>query len=228
MTHDHPTSNPEGVILAALAAMNTEDWHGLAALCDPQSLRIFKNRTMDILEMLRSDCEAPGDLPEVVAGSSYDDGDGDFQLYLRHEIAGVSSIEEVREMDPGKVFTRWIQAHSFRPRPGDAADPADEDASGQKIVWSYTYDVLGSVPDGDDIAHVVIRSPREESLPPENTDDGVQLREDLREYLTALSHWGEPLFITCCRQPDGSWRMVPRRNLFLFDSASTVDVANTG
>ncbi len=224
MTNAPTTSTPEAVISAAFAAMNTEDWHGLAALCDPQSLRIFKNRTLNILEMLRSDCDTPGDLPDVAAANSFGP-EPDFLSYLRFEIAGVSSIDEVREMNPGKVFTRWVQARSFRPRTGDD-DSTGGDAKRQKTVWSYTYYVLGSVRDGNDIAHVVVRLPREESLPPENASEGVQLSADVREYLTALSHWGEPLSITCCLQSDRSWRMIPRRNLFLFDSATTVEVGS--
>ena len=219
------TATPEAVVSAAFAAMNTEDWQGVAALCDPQGLRIFKNRTLNILEMLQSDCETQGDLPDVVAGDSFDP-EPDFLTYLRFEIAGVSSIDEVRQMDPGKVFTRWIQARSFRPR-SDDDDTGAADGNQQKTVWAYTYFVLGSVQDGNGIAHVVIRSPREESLPPENPSDGVQLAPEVREYLQALSRWGEPLFITCCIQPDGSWRMIPRRNLFLFDSVATVDVQST-
>lgn len=225
-TPDPAPGTPEAVVTAAFAAMNTEDWHGLVTLCDPQSLRIFKNRTLDILEMIRSDCDTPGDLPDVAAGNSYD-AEPDFLSFLRLEIAGVSSIEEVREMDPGKVFARWIQAKSFRPRAGEE-DPTDENAKRQRTVWSYTYFVLGSVRDGEDIAHVVVRSPRHESVPPDDGHDGVQLPADLREYLTALSRWGDPLFITCCLQPDRSWRMVARRNLFLFDSPASVDILRTG
>jgi hypothetical protein len=220
MTNDPSTRTPEAVVSAAFVAMNTEDWHGVAALCDPQGLRIFKNRTLNILDMLNSDCDSPGDLPDIASANSYDH-DSDFQSHLRLEVAGVSSIDEVRAMDPGKLFTRWVQAKSFRPRNGDH-DAADEPVKGEKTVWSYTYLVLGSVRDGDGIAHVVIGSPRADSVTVDHTDDGVQLSPDLEEYLTALNHWGEPLFITCCLQPDGSWRMIPRRNLFLFDSITSV------
>ena len=225
MPNNPATNSPDAVVSAAFAAMNTEDWQAVAALCDPQGLRIFKNRTLEILEMLQSDCETPRDLSDIVGSNSYDP-EPDFLSYLRLEVAGVSSVEEVREMESGKVFTRWIQAKSFRPRSG-ADDAADVDVKRQKRVWAYTYVVLGSVRDGDDIAHVVIRLPREEFMAPETTEDGVNLSPDLREYLTAVNHWGDPIFITCRLQPDASWRMIPRRNLFLFDSVASVDVTST-
>src|SRR5690242_4883983 len=111
-------TNPVKVVDAAFQALNLEDWAGLADLCDPVSLRAFKR------EMLEEFCGSSDrdestheidvveeDDPEIRAAIEHDLAilreSWDPAERVRREFASVDSVDELREMEPGKMFARW-------------------------------------------------------------------------------------------------------------------------
>lgn len=221
-------SSPEDVVAEAFAAINMDDWNGLTALCDPLSLAVFKKQTIDSLIDL-ADCYdlAEGD-PEFDAMDRIR-YEADPVWFLRYEVAGVSSIDEVKEMDPGRVFVRWLQAKSRWPEDtqGDAAFEkvgASPDR-GARRIRSYRYKILGSVPDGPDIAYVLFR-PAEafcDIYPDAYQECLKQWTEDERRFMAAVHNRGDPS-VVICRKSGGSWQIIAKRNFFLFDSLDVVEV----
>lgn len=94
---------PEDALVAAFAAISTEDWHGLTMLCDPVSLPVFKRQTVRILSEFAQACEMEREFGEE---------EFDFDEFLLSEVAGASSLDDVKEMDAGRLFAR----HRFRRR----------------------------------------------------------------------------------------------------------------
>lgn len=226
---------PEGVVAAAFAAINTEDWHGLTALCDPLSLAVFKKQTIDSLVDL-ADCDDPAaDDPEFDPMESIR-YEADPTFFLRYELTGVSSIDEVREMDPCRVFVRWLQARSPSGWSGDSSkDSQYEKARAaalnprERKVRSYRYRILGAVPDGPDIAYVLFR-PSETfcDIYPESYKECLnQWSEDERRFMAAVHNRGDPS-VVICRKSSGSWQIVAKRNFLLMDSIDVVEIGPGG
>ncbi|MEO8578004.1 MAG: hypothetical protein ABI556_14945 [Gemmatimonadales bacterium] len=208
--------NAEDVVTAAFAAINAEDWHELAMLCDPASLSIFKRETLDLLSEYDDGFELENDFGDVP----------DLAEMLRFEMANVSSIEEAKAMDPGRVFARWIQAHSisyFSGKDDQEVACARRDGDRPRIVRSYKYAVLGSVADAPDIVDVIYRStdPLSELYSIAYEKRLGKLSEDERR-IVELIHHRDPLVVTCRKQRDGSWKIIAKRDFILIDSVEFV------
>jgi hypothetical protein len=233
---------PEEVVDAAFEALNLEDWAGLADLCDPVSLRAFKR------EMLEDFC-VPNDRDEATREDDPDDEDDpeiraaiehDLALMrewlnpanrLRAEFSSVETVDELREMDPGKMFTRWLQAkkperHVERDRDASEDWKRQKTSASDKMTRTYHYTTLGSVLDGDKIAYVVYRNSKkpndvypgvldewESSVP----KDEVELARDTRY----LRH---PMVATCRKQNDGSWRLIASSHFSLVGTLQAVEL----
>jgi len=225
---------PEDVVSAAFAAINLEDWHCLSALCDPLSLALFKKQTIDSLVELEDCHDLAADDPSFDAMEKIR-YESDPTYFLRYELAGVSSIDEVREMDPGRVFVRWLQARSpasWRETP--EADSTHEKTRyapgcGERTIRSYRYAILGSVADGPDIAYVLFR-PAEtvcDIYPDAYKECLERWSEEERRFMAAVHNRGDPC-VVICRKSGGSWQIIAKRNFFLMDSIDVVEVRGDG
>lgn len=211
--------NPEELLAAVFAALNTEDWHTLTTLCDPLGLTIFKRHTLRLLSRYAEDCDT---------GDEFSDGFGNEEVHLvdilRFEVAGVESFREIEEMDAGRVFVRWLQARIFKNRIEPWRQGSEESA--HRTVRSYKYSVLGSVADGEEFVHVIYRQTIDLSeWHPEIYDNGWKERSDEeRAFVESMHQRGDPSVVVCRRQSDGSWKMIPKRTFWLFDSEDVVEV----
>ena len=223
-------NSPEDVVAAAFAAINTEDWHGLTALCDPLSLAVFKKQTIDsLIDLAECYDVAEGD-PEFDAMERIR-YEADPTWFLRYEVAGISSIDEVKEMDPGRVFVRWLQAKSPAQWPDDPLENAPYERDrvapnpGERKVRSYRYKILGSVPDGSDIAYVLFRpsEPFCDVYPEAYQECLKRWSDDERRFMAIVHNRGDPS-VVICRNSGESWQIIAKRNFFLFDSLDVVEV----
>ncbi len=217
---------PETVILAVFAAINTEDWHGLSELCDPLSLILFKRFMLRLLSYSAEDDDIDDEFTD-----DFGDDHADFRDRLRFEVSGVESVREIEEMDPGRVFVRWIQARASLLN-GDKVEPWRNggEESARRTVRSYKYSVLGSVPDGDEFVHVLYRPTIDQSeWHPDLYDNAWNERsEEERRFVETMHQRGDPSVAVCRKQSDGSWKMVAKRNFWLFDSVDEIEVRNRG
>ena len=212
---------PEEVVTAMFAALNTDDWHGVTMLCDPLGLVAFKRQTMTILSEFSDDYESDTEFGESTGAMDV----------LRFEVANTSSIEEVREMAPGRVFVRWLQARSL-----SCYDDVDTDhgcrkageLNGQRTVRAYRYSVLGGIADGPDITHVLYRPTVFEAAEYREAYEKrlMDMSEEERRFSVLMQHRGDPCVVSCRKQDDGSWKIVAKRDLLLFDSLDVVKVRN--
>ena len=103
---------PAEVVQAAFDAINLEDWGPLAELCDPVSLRLFKEERLDQATTTfrrfstAADDAFETDLEEIEG--DYDCGFVDTEECLSRELFNVRTLEELREMDPARVLTSSI------------------------------------------------------------------------------------------------------------------------
>jgi len=236
-------TNPVKVVDAAFQALNLEDWAGLADLCDPVSLRAFKREILEEFcgssdrdESTREVDVVEEDDPEIRAAIEHDLAilreSWDPAERVRREFASVDSVDELREMEPGKMFARWLQGQKLE-RQGEHDDDAGEDwkrhsRDFDKTTRAYHYKTLGAVLDGDKIAYVVYRNSRVpndvypgvmdewESTRPE---DEVELAHDTR-YLRY------PMVVTCRKQNDGSWRLIASPHFSLVGRPQVIEVRN--
>lgn len=215
--------NPEDLLAAVFAALNTEDWHTLATLCDPVGLAIFKRHTLRLLSRYAEDCDT---------GDEFSDDFGDDGVHLvdilRLEVAGVESFREIEEMDAGRVFVRWLQARIFKNKIEPWRQGSEE--GDLRTVRSYKYSALGSVADGDEFAHVIYRQIIDLSeWHPEIYDKAWKERsDDERGFVEAMHQRGDTSVAVFRRQSDRSWKMVPKRTFWLFDSEDVVEVRGNG
>ncbi len=211
--------NPEELVAAVFAALNTEDWHTLTTLCDPMGLAIFKGHTLRLLSRYAEDCDT---------GDEFSDGFGNEEVHLvdilRFELAGVESYREIEEMDAGRVFVRWLQARTFKNRIEPWRQGSEESA--HRTVRSYKYSVLGSVADGEEFVHAIYRQTIDLSeWHPEIYDNVWKERSDEeRGFVEAMHQRGDPSIAVCRRQSDGLWKMIPKRTFWLVDSEDVVEV----
>lgn len=217
---------PVDVVTAAFAAINLEDWHTFIGLCDPLSLAVFKRQTVRYLGMLDDELEHSDD-PLGLEGDDSSSYSVEPEFLVRHEIAGARSVDDIREMDPGRVFVRWIQARSFyRDRDlEDGRGPEKDEPDRKRNVVGYRYAVLGSVPVHPSFAYVLAcstdGSPGTDFLA--GNEHFKEWPDDERRYFCDMCQRSDPLVVECRRIEDGSWRIVARRSFFVMDSLEAVD-----
>jgi hypothetical protein len=153
---------PEKVVDAAFEALNLEDWARLADLCDPVSLRAFKR------EMLEDFCGS-GDRDESTSEVDVvEEENPEIRAAIEHDIAilrewwsspanrvsnefaSVETVDELREMDPGKMFARWLQARKPALEGDRDRDPGEDwkrqkARASEKTTRAFLHTTLGSV-----------------------------------------------------------------------------------
>jgi hypothetical protein len=235
---------PAEVLDAAFAALNLDDWAGFTDLCDPISLRAFKTETLDFFadesdcyhvdvdDLLDSEPDMPREVAEYEAAKMNRYAEPAHKL--NREFLTVKSVDEIRLMDPARLFVLWLQARSPHKRlelerddeqpweAGAAWDPPI--AEGVKETRGYRYSVIGSVPDGPDISHVLYRTEHgiEKIFAEEYAEWLGQRPSDEQELAHQLHHHATPEFAICRRQSDGSWKLVAQRYLMLVSSLQRI------
>jgi hypothetical protein len=229
--------SPPHLLEAAISALNLDDWAGFAGLFDPVSLRVFKH---DVLETYLEEeehfhfdaddlLEHEPDMPRAAAEyqASQMNQVTSKAHRLKRDFLTVNSVNELVDMDAGKMFALHLQ--SLSPYRRAALEPVDEEPweadsaweqpvdDGKKLTQAYRYSVVGSIQDGPDIAHVMYRD--------ENTADkifpeeyAVKLAErpaDEQELTRQLHHHPHFQFATCRKQADGTWRLIADRWMML-------------
>jgi hypothetical protein len=221
---------PEDVVRAVFDAMNLSDWAGMAALFDEVSLRAFKHEQLD-------DYDHPLEF-ELELDEYMESHPGITELEAKERIARlehitsvahrlnrdflvIKSVDELREMDAGRVFALYVQANAPHRRmelEPDDGQPWEKEAEwepangneNRKQTRAYRHSVIGHILDGENIAHVLYRDEHTVAkIFPEEYGEWLNGRpEDERLLAAELHHRSTPHFATCRRQADGTWRMI--------------------
>lgn len=237
-------SHPSQVVVDAVAAIERGDWKAFIALCDPVSIRRFKNELVwqfsdhgyappITVEDLMS--EMP-DLPREVAEynltrmNRYRDPVERLQL----ELSTVSSVDELQSLDPSEVLIRWLQSRMPQ-REDEFSVRTWEPSSGMGVteirklsqeeldndfIYKPEYVVLGSVRDGEELAHVVCRHADQHDRDDEEQSEDYTTPSDEAELNCVIQNRVHMLTALCRRQPDGAWRLIAERNLFFLPMMS--------
>lgn len=215
--------DPEALFHAAIAAYDAEDWNGLAGMCDPVSLSLFRTQTVEpflnprpegrltVEDYLRHAPDMPREVAEYNVARI--NADSDPETRLKRDFPTVRSVEELLGMSPREVYAAWLLGVSWRMQlerqveegqlPRAAVDRALEN-----MVPSMRHVVLGVVPDGERIAHIVYRTDDEPGDDPAITDP------DEREFhLDTRVRMGVSVS-TCRKGTDGVWRLIADHGLF--------------
>jgi hypothetical protein len=242
---------PVDVLNAAFAALNFDDWAGFTALCDPVSLRAFKREIIhgyesdELLNALTVDAddlmETEPDMPREAA--EYKAAQMNKIVSVEHRIkkdfVTLSTIDEIRALDPAKLFAHWLKMNSpYRRYEAEVQQGrwADEESWEVESQWEqpddgttketrgYRYSVIGAVMDGDEIAHVLYQSDHglDKIFPEEYAEWMESIPQDEQELEKLLRHRMHPEFATCRRQPDGTWRLVAQQHFIVISSLRRV------
>jgi len=213
--------------------MNLQDWGGLGELCDPVSLRLFKQEILDQAETTfrrfgKSAAEELFDAEEEDLGFDPYEGFIDAGECLSHELADVTTVEQLREMDPARVFARWIQAKTRRQRrilePDNESWQAPAESPPFITAQVFSFTILGCVMDDAGLAHVLYRNDR--NIPPaaaahrNDIKSAADEDDELQRILCVRSY---PVTALCRKQADGSWRLIASSSLYLVPTVELID-----
>ena len=225
-----PASQALDTFRRAADALEKRDWHGVAALCDPISLRVFHRQLVEqfaprtpppestVSELRRHQPDMPPEVAEYQIKQMQ-------QLHaerlsrMEDEVAGVHSVEELRALDPVEACARSLEAHDpehqvrlFLARHRKSGHPRE---LGVYAMPRERLEPIGVVVE-DRFAHVpyrrtsTSRAPaegehRERFLEPYTAEERAWLRDAAGRHVEVA---------TLLRQPDGSWRLCAEHGLF--------------
>ena len=218
--------------------MGERNYDELAALCDPLSLKSFKQEFLDEFCPIISDVVDHSLHPEVeLTEAEY------FEMMqlldpieqLKEALGSATTVDGLSAMDPVRLFAAWLDTKSgdrFTSEP--LRRPWDSEASWnpEDIVTNRKaepkYEVIGCVFDTPDIAHVVYRLElsAKEALPDGYRDWFESAAPAYRDFMSAMHHRGDPSLVTCRRQGDGTWRLVAKKDFMGFGAVSISMVSN--
>ena len=218
--------DPLAVFRAAVTAINAEDWIGAAALVDPVSLRVFHRhavagltepRPAEVLtveEVLRHARDTPRAVAEDLVARATREADPAYRL--AREFPQITSTEQLEALTPLELFSHWLEGKSQR-RKYQAlvaagrlpAEPLELRSRGS--FGGCPYVPVGSVAEGDALAHVLYRhtllprasrmSTKGARLTPGRPSDEEALEGELAGHTV--------LYVTTLRrQPEGGWRFI--------------------
>lgn len=242
-------SHPSQIITDAVAAIESGDWTAFIDLCDPVSLRRFKN---DLVWQFSDHGYSPPvtvedflsetpEMPRVVAEYNLAQMNRyrDPAVRLSLELSTVSSLKELECLDPSEVLICWLKSRSPRREeefsvktwePSEGLEVTEVSRLSQEeldndVIFKPKYVVLGSVRDGDEFSHVVCRHADDPEWDDEVAEefDEYERPADEGELDRKIRNRTHMLTALCRIQPDGSWRLVAERNLFFLPQMSIVD-----
>jgi hypothetical protein len=234
------TTTPGHLVTSAFMALKSKDYRALARLCDPISLRSFK---AEIVEEFCGECYDDGaeETDSVIPTLELTDEQyvewGQYLDPLRRlkvEFPDVSTIEELSAMEPVDVFASWLEGQSYdrflenhssrEPWEGDDSSWRPDSLQRRRDSGA-DYHIIGCVYDAPDIAHVLYRSRLSAAEVSDAYYDWLaNAPSPHREFMTAMHHRGEPIMVTCRRQPDQSWLLVAKRHFMLFGSLEIIEL----
>ncbi|HEY0997222.1 MAG TPA: hypothetical protein VGD77_14600 [Gemmatimonadaceae bacterium] len=230
------THDPVALVEAAIDAFRREAWDEVPPLCHPASLGAFKAQQVrqydprrkqpafTVEQLLRFD----PDMPRAVAEYNVAQRD----RFLREwqdparALEGITSVEAVRAASPAALFAAWLRAHA----PSRELDRAQRERglSGDAVAQAmaaardqFRFVVLGAVPDGLHVAHVLYRD-----APAQDDGDApdearashdawrAQQTDDEREVTRLVAGAYGPRLVMCLRRPDGAWALHAEQHLF--------------
>ena len=238
-------SHPSQVLTDAVAAIERGDWQAFIALCDPVSVRRFRN---DVVWQLSDHGYSPGvtvedfmsenpDMPRQVAEYNVAQMEQyrDPALRMELEISTVSSLDKLKSLEPHEVLVRWLQSRmpyredefsirKWEPARGmevtEVRRISQEEIEGD-FIYRPPYEILGSVRDGPDFAHVVCRhADRRDHEAEESDSEDYATPPDEAELDRAIRNRVHMLTALCRKQPDGNWLLIAERNLFFLPQMS--------
>jgi hypothetical protein len=241
-------SDPTAVFYSAVHALKAKAWEQAAELCDPASLSLFKRELLSrvhskpsqwtVEQLRRYEPEMPVEVAEyqVAHLNKLSDSRG----ILSDEVPSIASIDDLEAMAPVSVFAAWLEGNSHERQVERSARhssmPADVVAEALQHPMDSNYVVLGTVPDGDRLIHVVFRR---EWVVQNDADEAEQPDEDLAADLTHEERAvlkDRDTFVeysTLRRQSDGRWCMIAghsflgRSNpVFMFGSTDEPELDN--
>jgi hypothetical protein len=198
------SSDPLSLFRAAVEALERENWHRIAALCDAESLAAFKRDLLDSIapppggplklsatELMKASPNVPRAVAEYMVSRFRESLDP--KRRLKEEIPGAESREALEKMTPAEVYALWLEGRSVRRQLDREVDrkhmsraTANELLADGSRRMEFT--PLGFVTEGAETAHVVYRS----------SINGRRLQ-------TATAH----------RQANGDWLLVADRELLM-------------
>lgn len=228
--------DPVALVRAVIDAFQREAWDEVPPLCHPTSLGAFKAQQVrqydpgrrqpafTVEEMLRFDPE----MPRAVAEYNVAQRD----RFLREwqdparELDGITSVEAVRAASPAELFAAWLRAHAPSREVERAA--REQGLSGEAVAATmaaargqFRLVVLGAVPDGPQVAHVLYRNaPAQDDGGPSDEARAAhdawraQQTDDERELAAMIGDAYIPRLVMCLRLPDGTWGLNAELHLF--------------
>lgn len=228
-------SDPLSVFNAAVAAVNRGDWEEAASLCDPGSLSFFKRELLERVNAKQEPWTVEGmlnfqpDMPPAVAEyqvAQFNARSGSRRV-LESEVPSVTSADQLREMSPVEVFAAWLEGQSYERQVERAIRETDVPPEFMQAALDIRPErmlvVLGTVPEGDRIIHVVYRQTYTMPDDAEARDDVPQQQVDVtpEESGFLTDNPQAPLeFATLRRQADGSWRLTADHSFLGLENAS--------
>lgn len=234
--------DPVALVEAAIDAFRRQAWDEVPALCHPASLGAFKAQLLrqydppngrpyfSVDDMLRF---AP-DMPREVA--EYNIAQRDRMMREMQdpsrELDGITSVDEVRAAEPAALYAAWLRAHAPAREvervgreqgiPPEVIAQALTHASDQ-----FRFIVLGAVPDGLNVAHVLYRDGRAaggeavpeagvdaHEEPPEVVEFRARQTDDERAVTALIGEAYLPRLVMCLKLPGGGWGLQAEQHLF--------------
>jgi hypothetical protein len=215
-------SDPIAVFRAALAAVESEAWDEAASLCDPATLSLYKRELLARFEparhvwtaerLLKYQPDMPREAAEFQAANMARMADP--KHILEDEVPSISSVEELRDMAPAKVFAAHLEGQSHARQveraQRDSQLPPDVIADALQHPFKTKFHVLGAVADGDRMVHIIFRREYETDGTEDDADPLLWPGDLTPEELSAVQDQQNANidFAQLRKQPDGSWRML--------------------
>lgn len=239
-------SHPSQIITDAVAAIDREDWAAFIDLCDPVSVRRFKNelvwqfsdheysRGVEVEDFLEEMPEIPREVAEHYVQKMNSTRDPAYRLSI--ELSTVSSLDELKGLEPAEVLIRWLKSRMIRREddfsvrkwgPSQGLEVTEirrlsQEELDSDFICKPQYVVLGSVRDGKEFAQVICRHADRSDAHDEEKSDDYSTPQDEAELSRALQNRTLMLNALCRRQSDGTWGLIAERNLFFLPQMSIV------
>ncbi len=192
-------SEPIELFLAAIDALDREDWLRLASYCDPESLETFKTELVATLspspapdqtkltatEMMKAVPTMPRAVAEYQLARFRERLDP--RRRLRDEVPTVPSVDALESMTPLEVFAAWLEGRSHRRQIERNVEQRRMSRSTANDILAEglhrpTFSAIGFVKEGRTAGHVLYRtdagSPRPHTEMMRKGDDGWRLVAD--------------------------------------------------
>lgn len=214
--------DPLQVLSGAAVALSDGDWIRAANYCDPGSLTQFKAHAERRYDPNAEEAahvsvevylERTPEMPRAVAEHlvSQHRSRPSLAQQLRTEFPGFATHEQLCAAPPHEVFAAWLNGRSLRHQieraiARHALQPEHAEAALAQASSEYAFDIIGWLPEGPEVAHVLFR---ERLFEVSESDEAAATEPPLaEEYQYPSSRDTSPLIATCKRQLDGPWRLI--------------------